>query len=94
MKRVLCMRDALNFCYLQAIDEAIERGMSRVEAGAQGQHKISRGYLPTLTYSSHYLRDPTFEGAVRGAMAEEQQQVLYTTAMLTIQQSPFKVRQL
>ena len=42
--------------------------MSRVEAGAQGQHKISRGYLPSLTYSSHYLRDPQFRDAVREAM--------------------------
>jgi len=84
--------DSLHFelCYYQAIDEAIERGLRRVEAGAQGQHKISRGYLPTLTYSSHFLRDPKFGDAVRGAMAEEQQQILYTTAMLTIQESPFK----
>jgi predicted N-acyltransferase len=39
-------------------------GLPRVEAGAQGEHKIQRGYLPSLTHSSHYIRDPDFRGAV------------------------------
>ena len=43
-------------CYYQAIEEAIGCGLHRVEAGAQGEHKLQRGYLPTLTYSSHYVR--------------------------------------
>lgn len=42
----------------QAIECAIEKGLERVEAGAQGEHKIQRGYLPQLTYSSHMIVDP------------------------------------
>ncbi|MEA3072527.1 MAG: uncharacterized protein QOD29_3973, partial [Alphaproteobacteria bacterium] len=42
-------------CYYQAIDFAILRGLKRVEAGAQGEHKIARGYLPQTTYSAHYI---------------------------------------
>jgi Peptidogalycan biosysnthesis/recognition len=48
----------------QALEAAIEMGLPRVEAGAQGEHKIQRGYLPSLTHSSHYIRDPDFRGAV------------------------------
>ena len=45
-------------CYYQAIDYAIAHGLPRVEAGAQGEHKIQRGYLPTETYSAHWIADP------------------------------------
>src|SRR3954449_11285017 len=45
-------------CYYQAIDYAIAHGLGRVEAGAQGEHKHARGYLPTTTYSAHYIVDP------------------------------------
>ncbi len=45
-------------CYYQAIEHAIRLGLPRVEAGAQGQHKIARGYLPTAVYSAHYIADP------------------------------------
>ena len=48
-------------CYYQAIEAAIERGLSRVEAGAQGEHKISRGYLPVETYSAHYIANASFK---------------------------------
>ncbi len=51
-------------CYYRAIDFAIEHGLRRVEAGAQGQHKIQRGYLPPPTYSAHWIRDPGFARAV------------------------------
>jgi predicted N-acyltransferase len=44
-------------CYYQAIDWAIAHGLARVEAGAQGGHKLSRGYRPVPTYSAHYLAD-------------------------------------
>jgi predicted N-acyltransferase len=44
-------------CYYQAIDYAIEKGLARVEAGAQGEHKLARGYMPTTTYSAHWFRD-------------------------------------
>ncbi len=52
-------------CYYQALDFAIQRGLKRVEAGAQGEHKLQRGYLPVSTWSAHALRDPGFEKAVR-----------------------------
>ena len=45
-------------CYYQAIDAAIARGLKRVEAGAQGAHKLARGYRPVPTFSAHYIRDP------------------------------------
>jgi len=67
-------------CYYQAIDAAIERGLSRVEAGAQGEHKLARGYAPVTTWSAHYLPDPGFRRAVaeylereREAVAQEQE---------------------
>ncbi|WP_240492846.1 GNAT family N-acetyltransferase [Candidatus Terasakiella magnetica] len=52
-------------CYYQAIDYAIAHNLKRVEAGAQGQHKIQRGYLPVETYSAHWIADPAFEKAVQ-----------------------------
>lgn len=67
-------------CYYQAIDTAIARGLSRVEAGAQGEHKLARGYVPVTTWSAHYLPDPNFRRAVadylereRAAVAHEQE---------------------
>lgn len=53
-------------CYYQAIDYCIQNGIARAEAGAQGEHKIARGYLPSRTYSAHYIADP----ALRRAIAE------------------------
>ncbi|AOX17821.1 GNAT family N-acetyltransferase [Kozakia baliensis] len=58
-------------CYYRAIDFAIEHNLSRVEAGAQGEHKIQRGYLPKLTYSAHYLRDPNLRSAVADFLDQE-----------------------
>ena len=52
-------------CYYQAIQYAIEHKLARVEAGAQGEHKISRGYLPITTYSAHYIVDPGFAAGNR-----------------------------
>jgi predicted N-acyltransferase len=51
-------------CYYQAIEFAIERGFKLLEAGAQGQHKLARGFLPSLTYSAHKIRDPAFRRAI------------------------------
>ena len=51
-------------CYHQAIDWAIEHGLARVEAGAQGEHKLARGYLPVPIHSAHWLRDKGFGEAV------------------------------
>jgi uncharacterized protein len=65
-------------CYYQAIEHAIETGMARVEAGAQGEHKLARGYLPVATHSLHWIADGSFRSAVaryleaeRRAIAEE-----------------------
>lgn len=52
-------------CYYQAIDYAIAHGLNRVEAGAQGPHKLARGYVPTKTWSAHYVRDPGFHEALK-----------------------------
>ena len=51
-------------CYYQAIDWAITRGLRRVEAGAQGEHKLARGYLPVETHSLHWIAEPSFRAAV------------------------------
>jgi uncharacterized protein len=59
-------------CYYQAIDAAIQRGLPRVEAGAQGEHKLARGYVPVTTYSAHYLPDPGFRSAVADFLVREQ----------------------
>ena len=52
-------------CYYQALDFAISRGLKTVEAGAQGFHKVQRGYLPVYTYSAHWLPDAGFSKAVQ-----------------------------
>ncbi len=62
-------------CYYRAIDFAIERGLKRVEAGAQGPHKIQRGYLPCRTYSAHWIADPGFRDAVARYLDEEREAV-------------------
>jgi predicted N-acyltransferase len=58
-------------CYYQAIQYAIERKLARVEAGAQGEHKISRGYLPTTTFSAHYILDPHLRRAINDFLSRE-----------------------
>lgn len=62
-------------CYYQAIDYAIARGLARVEAGAQGEHKLARGYMPTTTYSAHWIRDPGFKEAVARFLRQEREAV-------------------
>ena len=62
-------------CYYQAIDAAIARGLKTVEAGAQGEHKLARGYLPTPTWSAHYLPDPGFRRAVADFLVRERRAV-------------------
>jgi len=58
-------------CYYQAIDYAIAHGLKRVEAGAQGEHKIQRGYLPVPVYSAHWIVDPSFRRAVEDYLERE-----------------------
>jgi hypothetical protein len=62
-------------CYYQAIDYAVKHGLKRVEAGAQGAHKLSRGYLPTTTYSAHYIDNPNFRDAIENYLEHERKQV-------------------
>ena len=65
--------DFLHFeaCYYQAIDYAIANGLARVEAGAQGMHKLQRGYEPVVTRSAHYIRDPGLAAPVRRFLTQE-----------------------
>lgn len=58
-------------CYYQAIDFAISRGLARVEAGAQGEHKLARGYLPSKTYSAHWIANASFREAVADYLERE-----------------------
>ena len=69
----LAERDGLHFeaCYYQGIEFCIERGLATFDAGAQGEHKISRGFTPTLTYSLHYLHHPQFRQAVQHFLEQE-----------------------
>lgn len=62
-------------CYYQAIDAAIARGLARVEAGAQGEHKLARGYAPVTTWSAHYIPDPGFRRAVADFLCREREAI-------------------
>ncbi|MBO9630804.1 MAG: N-acetyltransferase [Shinella sp.] len=62
-------------CYHQAIDFAIARGLKRVEAGAQGEHKLARGYLPTTTHSAHYITHAGLRRAVADYLERERKDV-------------------
>ncbi|KAG2704286.1 hypothetical protein I3760_06G177500 [Carya illinoinensis] len=69
-------------CYYQAIEAAIELGLNTVEAGAQGDHKIQRGYLPVTTYSCHYLMDEGFRKAIEDFLVRESSQVRLVMKLL------------
>lgn len=77
-------------CYYQAIEQAIRLGLARVEAGAQGDHKIARGYLPVPVYSAHYIADPALRAPVARYLAEERRGVESDIEWLTEAYSPFK----
>jgi uncharacterized protein len=62
-------------CYYQAIDFAITHRLARVEAGAQGEHKLARGYLPVTTWSAHFIADPGFRAAIEDFLKRETQAV-------------------
>jgi predicted N-acyltransferase len=76
-------------CYYQAIDFAIERKLSRVEAGAQGGHKLLRGYLPRATYSAHYIAHKGLRRAVADYLDQERAAAALNLAALK-DQAPFK----
>ena len=88
-----CSRDVrfLHFelCYYQAIDIAIERRLPRVEAGAQGGHKLARGYEPVKTWSAHWLADPGFRAAVADFLEREREGVA-TDQLFLGAKTPFK----
>jgi len=88
-----CLEDhpCLHFeiCYYQAIEYAIAKGLSRVEAGAQGAHKLARGYLPVITRSAHWITHPQFRSAVSDYLIQERDAVEMENEALT-EHSPFK----
>jgi hypothetical protein len=76
-------------CYYQAIDFAIAHRLARVEAGAQGAHKLARGYLPSETYSAHYIADPALRRAVADYLKRERLAVAREIALLS-DEAPYK----
>jgi predicted N-acyltransferase len=76
-------------CYYQAIDYAIAHGLTRVEAGAQGEHKIQRGYLPRPTYSAHWIANPSLNRAVAEFLASERPAIQDAMTALA-EDSPYK----
>ncbi|MEM7749387.1 MAG: GNAT family N-acetyltransferase [Pseudomonadota bacterium] len=76
-------------CYYQAIEFAIHNGLARVEAGAQGEHKLARGYMPTATYSAHYIPNPSFRRAIAAYLTEERDYVERSREMLA-QYAPYR----
>jgi uncharacterized protein len=76
-------------CYYQAIDFAIARGMKVVEAGAQGEHKLARGYLPVKTYSLHHFTHPGLARAVAQYLDAEREAVA-DNQMVLASHSPFR----
>jgi predicted N-acyltransferase len=76
-------------CYYQAIDWALLHGQARVEAGAQGEHKIARGYLPVVTHSLHWIADEGFRAAVAQFVEQERRAVDEEVEVLTAM-GPFR----
>ena len=77
-------------CYYQAIDFAIARGLSRVEAGAQGEHKIARGYLPSSVYSAHWIADQALRNPVARYLDNERLAVEAEMEAMTADLSPYR----
>ena len=69
-------------CYYQAIDAAIARGLQRVEAGAQGEHKLARGYEPVTTWSAHFIPNPGFRRAVADYLEREREAIAHNIEAL------------
>ena len=76
-------------CYYRAIDWAIEHGLQRVEAGAQGRHKIQRGYLPKPTYSAHWIGHAGLRRAVASFLVEERAGI-QSDMLALAEESPFR----
>ena len=88
-----CLEDhpCLHFevCYYQAIEYAIAHGLKRVEAGAQGAHKLARGYIPVTTRSAHWIPHPDFRNAVSDYLVHERREVERHNKLLG-EHAPFK----
>ena len=76
-------------CYYQAVQYAIEHRIARVEAGAQGEHKLARGYLPAATYSAHYIADPALRRAIDDFLNRERSYVAAAEQELALA-APFR----
>ena len=76
-------------CYYQAIEAAIVRGLAHVEAGAQGEHKLARGYVPVATWSAHYIPNPGFRSAIADFLERERRAVENNAAFLETM-TPFR----
>jgi uncharacterized protein len=76
-------------CYYQAIDFALAHRLPRVEAGAQGAHKLARGYMPHTTHSAHYVADPGFRRAVANYLQQERREVALQGELLA-ERAPFR----
>jgi uncharacterized protein len=76
-------------CYYQGIDYCLREGLTRFEPGAQGEHKLARGFLPTLVRSRHWIADPAFAEAIDPWCAQESESVRRYAALLSAH-SPFR----
>ncbi|MFN4286947.1 MAG: GNAT family N-acetyltransferase [Brevundimonas sp.] len=88
----LIERPFLHFelCYYQAMDIAIDERLARVEAGAQGEHKIARGYRPEYTWSAHYIADEALRAPVAERVRQERRLMARTKAMIEREHLPFR----
>ena len=77
-------------CYYQAIEFAIERGLKTVEAGAQGFHKVQRGYLPVTIYSAHWIAHDGFRAAVARYLEGERRGITDEVNAIEMQANPFR----
>jgi len=78
-------------CYYQAIEAGIERGLPKVEAGAQGEHKLARGYEPIITTSAHYMTHPGLHSAIEDYLTRERLAVDHDVKILGAH-TPFKTQ--
>ncbi|HFC04164.1 MAG TPA: GNAT family N-acetyltransferase, partial [Rhizobiales bacterium] len=76
-------------CYYRAMEFAIAKGLKTVEAGAQGPHKLARGYVPVTTYSAHHITNPDFSGAIADYLNRERSYVEEDNEILS-RHAPFK----
>jgi hypothetical protein len=79
-------------CYYQTIEYCIKHGLKVLDAGAQGEHKISRGFIPVPTWSAHWVAEPQFHKAVQSFVQQEQFYVKQYMASLS-GHSPYKFKQ-